>query len=78
MATKRRGGIRRKKGCSKKRPCVASAKSPGYLEGLGKRRVKALAKSRGKKANYSRYTKAELRKIGRGRLKSVRKYNKKR
>jgi hypothetical protein len=74
----RKGAVRRMKGCSKKRPCKASARSPGYVLGLGKRRVKALAKSRGKKVSYAKYTQAELKKIGRARLKSIRKYNKKR
>lgn len=74
MATKKRRN--RKKGCSKKRPCKASARSPGYLEGLGRRRHRQLAKSRGKRAKP--ITAAQARKIGRGRLKAVRKYNRKR
>lgn len=67
---------KRRTKCSKKRPCKASARSPGYLLDLGKRRVKALAKSRKKKPK--KHTAAELKRIGRKRLASIRKYNKKR
>ncbi len=67
----------RKKGCSKKKLCKASARSKAYLEGLGRRRHRQLAKSRGKK-RAKPISRDKAIKIGRGRLKAVRKYNKKR
>ncbi len=68
MAAKRRRKPLRRKCTKKGAKCT--------LENLGRRRHRQLAKSRGKKATP--LTRARAVKIGRGRLKAIRKYNKKR
>jgi hypothetical protein len=81
MAARKPSIPRRAKGkstkkCAVKRPCKANARDEKYLRSLGERRLKALAKSRGKRA--PKVSVAEAVRVGRKRLASIRKYNKKR